>query len=415
MQRKNIFLWTLYDFANSISTIAFFLYFSQWLVVENHVADIWFNLLFVGSTILLLVTVPIFASAADKNGRWMPSLRITTVLQFILLFIISWLCLFLPPTKELLIVTSILFLFANYFYQFSLIFYSAFLPAIAKEKQLGFVSGIGQCANWLGSLAGVLVTLPFVTGVIFLFGNSGRVQAFLPATIIALFLSLPMLFFFKENVKQKSISINIISEYKHFFQTLTSVWKIPGLGRFFLGYFFFSDALTTASNNFAIYLEQVFKISDQTKSLLLLNVLITSAVGAVISGWVSDKVGLKKSMMYILGSWIFIFPAMAFVENFSHFVFLATLMGFFFGATWSVTRAIVAYLAPADKRNNAFSYYVLFERFGTLVGPLTWGFITMIFMHTGSMRYRIALFSMTVFIIIGLFIVRNIPNCRPTR
>ena len=37
MNKKNIFLWTLYDFANSIVMIVFFLYFSQWLVIEKNV------------------------------------------------------------------------------------------------------------------------------------------------------------------------------------------------------------------------------------------------------------------------------------------------------------------------------------------------------------------------------------------
>ena len=41
MNRKNIALWTLYDFANSIVVVVFFLYFSQWLVVDKGVSDFW--------------------------------------------------------------------------------------------------------------------------------------------------------------------------------------------------------------------------------------------------------------------------------------------------------------------------------------------------------------------------------------
>ena len=46
MNRKNIFLWTLYDFANSIVTIVFFLYFSEWLVIDNGVSDFSYNMIF---------------------------------------------------------------------------------------------------------------------------------------------------------------------------------------------------------------------------------------------------------------------------------------------------------------------------------------------------------------------------------
>ena len=44
--KKNVFLWALYDFANSLVSIVFFLYFAQWLVIDQGVADIWFNLTF---------------------------------------------------------------------------------------------------------------------------------------------------------------------------------------------------------------------------------------------------------------------------------------------------------------------------------------------------------------------------------
>jgi len=67
MNRKNIFLWTLYDFANSITTIVFFLYFSQWLVVDKGVPDFWYNMIFTASSVLLLLTAPVLGSIADKT------------------------------------------------------------------------------------------------------------------------------------------------------------------------------------------------------------------------------------------------------------------------------------------------------------------------------------------------------------
>lgn len=407
---RNILLWALYDFANSISTIVFFLYYAQWLVIDNKIDDIWFNLLFVGSTILLILTAPIFASRADKKGIWVPSLKIVTILQFLLLFLISILVLIYPTNKTIIIATAVLFLFANFFYQFCLIFYSALLPTLTTKNKLGFISGIGHSANWLGSIAGILLTFPLANGTIKLFNASSRAETLLPATLVSFVLTLPMLFFFAESKKGKLLKGNAISEYKNFWKTFLAVWKVPGLGIFLLGYFFFSDALTTASNNFAIYLEQVFKIPDTTKSLLLLGILFTASVGAFLSGWVADKVGLKKSVFVVLGSWLFIFPAMSLTTNFPFFIILTVLMGFFFGATWAITRAIVAFLSPPNMLNSTFGQYVLFERFATFFGPLSWGLITYSLQSYGEIRYRIALFSMTIFILIGLIVIRNLPG-----
>src|SRR3989344_4665770 len=77
--RKNIFLWVSYDFANSIISIVFFLYFSQWIVIDRGIADIWFNLTFTTSALLLLLTVPTTGNLLDKYWKRITGLRYTTL------------------------------------------------------------------------------------------------------------------------------------------------------------------------------------------------------------------------------------------------------------------------------------------------------------------------------------------------
>src|SRR3989338_8584659 len=83
MNKKNIFFWTLYDFANSIFVIVFFLYFSQWLVIDKGVSDFWFNMIFTIVSIMFLFTAPILGSMADKNGKQQDYLNWITVLCFL--------------------------------------------------------------------------------------------------------------------------------------------------------------------------------------------------------------------------------------------------------------------------------------------------------------------------------------------
>ncbi len=409
MNKKNIFLWALYDFANSIAVIVFFLYFSQWLIIEKGVADIWYNLIFVCSTALLLFTAPVLGNIADKVGVRMPYLIILTMLQFLALLGVCILAVFVPSSVTSVTLAAVLFLLANYFYQFQFVFYTPLLKEIALEKRLGFVSGLGQSFNWLGQIVGLLITLPLAAGSIIFMGSSLRAQTFLPATLIFFVLSLPMLILFKESNKPKEIKINLGSEYKDYLKNFKSLIKNPGLGKFLLGYFFFNDAMITATNNFPIYLQQVFKVDDKTKSYLLMGILLTSAIGAFLTGWVSDKIGLKKALMLILGSWIVIFPSMASITVFNYFIAISIILGFMFGATWAVTRAVMVYLTPYERLNHGFSYYTMAERCSTLVGPLAWGLITSLLVSTGELRYRVAMASMVVFVLIGLIIVESIP------
>ncbi|MFA7277784.1 MAG: MFS transporter [Candidatus Gracilibacteria bacterium] len=406
MNRKNVILWTLYDFANSISTIVFFLYFSQWLVIDHGVSDFAYNMLFTIGSILLLMTAPVLGSIADKTYREQKYLNRITVFTFIFFVLTALTTLFFTGS---VLLAAFFFLISNYLYQFSFVFYNALLEKIAPPEKCGTISGIGQAANWIGQIVGLVVTIPLASGAIYLFGAPGRAQTFLPASIIFFFLSLPMLLWFKLPKRETPITdittISYAQEYKSQWRQFKDLIKEPNMRYFLLSYFFFNDAILTASNNFPIYLEKVFAVTDSTKSLLLIGILVTSAVGALVSGWASDRIGTKTSLMIILGSWAIIFPLMGLTNSFAFFVVLAILMGFFFGATWTVTRTAMVALCPKDKLNFGFSFYTIAERISTLIGPLTWGLITMLLANTGSMRYRVAIIAMGGFAAIGSVIL----------
>ena len=406
MNKKNIFLWTLYDFANSIVTIVFFLYFSQWLVADKGVADFWYNMIFALGSLLLLFTAPILGSIADKTSKQQNYLNKITVLTFLCFLTVSFITLFFSDKVFLAV---LFFLLANYLYQFSFVFYNALLAYIAPREKWGQISGIGQTGNWLGQIAGLLITLPLASGAVYLVGEAGRAQTFLPAVIIFFILALPMMIFFKlPNNTKIYDKISLKKEYRNYWSQFKELIKSPNMGLFLLAYFFFNDAIITASTNFPIYLQNVFAVSDSIKSMLLVGILTTSAIGAFCSGWVADRIGLKKSLMIVLGSWVVLFPLFGLTSNFTIFVVLSVMMGFLYGSIWTVTRAAMTVLCPKEKLNFGFSFYTLAERASTLVGPLSWGFITYIFINLGAVRYRIAITVMAVFVMIGIFLLRKV-------
>ncbi|MBI5155980.1 MFS transporter [Candidatus Peregrinibacteria bacterium] len=410
MSRKNVALWTLYDFANSIVTVVFFLYFSQWLVVDRGMADIWYNMLFTAGSVLLLFTAPLLGAIADRTGRERTYLNRVTILGILCFTGASVTAVFFP---QHFYIAAAFFLFANYFYQFSFGFYNALLHFIAPPQKWGTISGVGQAGNWLGQIAGLLISLPLAIGAVYLVGEAGRAQTFLPATLLSFLLALPMLLWFRlprhEHKDSPIIQrVSLVEEYRNQWSRFRKLLKAPNMGLFLLAYFFFNDAIITASNNFPIFLENVFSVSDQTKSLLLLGILVTSVIGALCSGFAADRTGLKKALLIVLGGWMVIFPLLGITTNFPLFVSLCTLMGFLFGATWTVTRAAMTALCPKDQLNFGFSFYTLAERVSTLVGPLTWGLITSLFAGLGPVRYRLAVLTMTFFVIAGFFIVQKI-------
>ena len=406
MNKKNVFLWTLYDFANSIVAIVFFLYFSQWLVVDKGVSDFWYNMIFTIGSVLLLLTAPILGSIADKTGRQQNYLNRITIFVFLFFLLATFTTLFF---SQKVFLAALFFLLANYLYQFSFVFYNALLHHIAPREKWGQVSGIGQTGNWLGQIAGLLITLPLASGTVYLVGEAGRAQTFLPSVIIFFVLALPMLLFFKLPKQEKvNNKISLKEEYKNYWGQFKGLLKVPGMGFFLLSYFFFNDAIITVSINFPIYLQNVFSVPDSTKSMLLAGILATSAIGAFCSGFVADKIGLKKALMIVLGSGVIIFPLLGSASNFNIFVILSVLTGFLYGSIWTIMRAAMTELCPKEKLNFGFSFYTLGERVSTLIGPLSWGLITSLFIGFGPTRYRIAVTAMAVFIAIGIFFLRKV-------
>src|SRR3989338_1834670 len=202
-----VFLWVLYDFANSFLSAALEgLYFSQWVVIDNKFPDIWYGGTFAAATLLLLVTAPFLGAWSDTHGKKMPFLKVSTIAIIIFGVILGIVSnSFLPATTKV-ILALVVFFFIQYFYQASLTFYNPLLDQLSSAKTRGLISGIGQLANNLGFVVATGVFLLLVKSNFVLFGESGRNQVFLPATILFGLLSIPMLIKFKEQATKKSNS-----------------------------------------------------------------------------------------------------------------------------------------------------------------------------------------------------------------
>lgn len=404
--KKNIYLWALYDFANSIIMIVFLFYFSQWLVVDSHEPDWWFNATLIISSILFILTAPVIGQRLDTTKRKKYGLRVSTVIMFLLYLATSIVVLFFPSQTLL---AAIIFTFAIYFYIVSFIFYTPMINDISDDTNRGYVSGLGMGFNYAGQVIGLLVTLPFATGVIYLFGSAGRPQTLLPATILFAIFALPMLLWFKEKEGLPVLEkIKIRDEYTKILKTIKQILLNKNLLFLLLGYFLFGDALLTFSNNFPLFLEKAHGASDAVKTYLTAGILTLSAVGSIILGKISDRKGSVRTLFWLLIVWTILFPIIAFVPSFKLVVISCLIAGFFFGPMWGISRTIVAETTHVSVEASSFSFYILAERFATLIGPITWSVVLASTASLGNISYSYTILSMGVLVFISLFFIRKI-------
>jgi len=394
MNKRQLFFWSLYDFANSIVYINFILYFATWIVVDRGLSDFWYNAIFAITTIILLFTAPILATRTDLRGGRKYWLNIATIGTFLSYGLVA----ILAKMEGSVLLIALFFLIGQYFYQLSFVFYNPMLDDIADETNKSRVSGIGNFSSSLGFVVGILITLPFA---------SSRITPLLISVPVFFILALPMMIFFKESKKyvDQIDTSSVQNETRASIKKMVLFFTASAATPMLIAFFFFNDALLTVSNNYSIYLERVFQTPDNTKSILLLVILIISAIGSIIAGWLGDKIGALKTLKFILFGWIVVLPLLALAPNFLTVSILTPFIGLLLGSVWTVTRAYLTLVLLKKDMGYGFSFYTIAERFATLVGPLTWGGIIWA-MGTQTLAYRIAVGAMTVFVIIGLIILR---------
>jgi UMF1 family MFS transporter len=394
MNKKRLFQWSLYDFANSFVFITFLLYFSQWMVIDGGLSDFWYNATFAVSSILLFLSAPTLASFTDKYGGRKYFLNFATIGMFLgygLAAAFAYL-----GTQYIFIIT-ILFLLGQYFYQLSFVFYNTLIEDVADEEHRARASGIGQFSNSLGQVVGLLVALPF---------SATRLQPLFPALIIFIVLALPMMIFFIDSKpKNNKLNIKVLREgEKEYVKKMVTFFSLSIAVPMLVSFFFFNDAFLTISNNFAIYMERVYGVSDDIKNYLLLAVLFMGGVGAIVAGWVADKVGDLKTLKITLVFWVILIPALALSKGLISLTIFSILLGFLMGPIWTISRSYLSKTLKKEDLAYGFTFYTLAERFATLFGPLTWGGMIAV-LGIESVNYRIAMFTMVIFVLLGLIIL----------
>lgn len=403
-QKKNIFLWALYNFANTpIYTAIGGLFLAQWVVIDNKVNDFWYGLAFTLATILLLITSPFLGAWSDKVGKRMPFLKWTTYLQMLVGVLLGVIAVSNIPSVPRVIIVLLLFFFLQYFYQISLIFYNAILDLLSTSKNLGKISGITNFTDELGWLLGPAILLPFSLGYITLFGQPGRGQVFLPAIIIFALTGLPMIIWFKEpRWSSQKIKTSFSDVYKNTIKGLVSLIKRDKNVMWFLvSFMFLSDALLTANLYFAIYLDQIYKMGDIQKYIALAIMEIVAIPFAYFLGKLADKVGQKKILLLSCITLTLAYIALSLTSSVSLAYILSGFAGFGYGGFYTTSLAMLTEISPKKRLGEYFGFYSTFQKFASIVGPMVYGGITLGLISYGVLRYRMAFFSLAMLMVIG--------------
>ena len=401
--KKKIFIWTLFDFANTafsviIVTVIYSKYFS------NYVADgrkwIWGLAISLSMVIAAFLSPPLGAIADVSRNRK------RFLLIFTLLSVVCTSFMFFVQKGDVLL-GFVLFVFANLGFEAGIVFYDAFLPNLTEKKNFGRVSGYGFAMGYVGALVVLLiimVLLPSQTDPNYYFYI--RISFVVAAAFFFIF-SIPLFLFVKEPKKiepnKKDLIKNGIAKSVGTFKAIFLHGSYPSIKRFLISFFLYNDGIITIIAFASIFAANALRMTDEQVIYFFVIVQSTAVLGSFIFGIISDKIGPKKTITITLFIWIAVIIGTFFIHSIFEFYLIGLMAGLSIGSSQSSSRSLMALLTPKDREAEFFGFYDgLFGKSSAIVGPLFYGVIA------DLLNERFAALSIGIFFIAGLIILQNV-------
>jgi len=399
---KGKFAWILYDFADSsfvtiIVTVLFSLYFKQTVVSDNSESGtaLW-SLSISLSMLLVALLAPIMGAIADFSHSRKLLLIISTLTTIIFTTTLYW----IKPGA--VIPAMILFIIANFAFNMSNVFYNAFLPTIAPPDETARLSGIAWGVGYFGGLIALLCVLPIVQLRLPDFLNYRL--SFVFVAVFYFIFALPAFLWLKRDrlIRPREQSYITIG-FQRIMHTARHIGRFGELLKFLVSYFFYNDGITAVIAFASIYGATVFGMSAQEMIIYFVIAQPSSFFGAVIFGYVMDKIGAKKSINITLLLWILVVEGAYLSASKGQFYLVGVGAGFAMGASQSLSRTMFAQFTPHSKSTEFFGFYGMMGRLASMLSPLIYGWIAF---YTQNQRYSII--SILFFFIVGLVLLQTV-------
>ena len=333
-QKYKVFSWLLFDFANTsfsviMVTFVFPLYFKNVICSGEPSGDALWGFSISLSMLLVALISPVLGAAADYSGKRKRFLFVFTLISVIATALLSL------SGPGMAVAAVALFILANIGFEGGLVFYDAYLKEIATDKSVGRVSGYGFAMGYLGAFAILLLTKPLLSKGIVL-SNAPNVQlSFLAAAVFFALFAAPIFLVLRDQQKEERPAISFaalgssIKEVKH---TVRHIMSYPDLVRFLLAYFFYNDAILTVIAFSSIYAQNTLGFTTGELIVFFMLVQTTAIAGSIIFGFVTDKIGPKRTIVITLLIWFVVVLAAIFADRKELFFYTGMLAGLSMGS-----------------------------------------------------------------------------------
>ncbi len=428
--KKEIFGWAMYDWANSaFSTTVGTVFLGPYLASLAEVAarnypdnmarffgipvapDSFFPYAAAFSVFAQVLFLPILGAIADYSHR-----RKQLMQLFATIGALATIALFFV-TEPLWWLGGVLFVIANLAFGAAVIFYNAYLPDIATPDQRDRVSSFGWAMGYLGGGLLLLLNLGF-----FEFREQLGVPTDLAVRINLASAGIWWLgfsFFTWVRLRPRRPSKQLppgetylTVGFKQIKHTVKELKYFPETLKFLAAYFLYNDGIQTVivvASTFAVApLSRGGLALDQgTLIQVILMIQFVAFIGALLWGRLADRIGAKQSIIVSLVIWLgvvlFAYGGLYGESRVTQFFILGAFIAIVMGGSQAISRSLFAQMIPKGKESEYYAFYEVSERGTSWTGPLIFGLVNQFF---GNLRY--GLLSLIIYFVAGLILLPRV-------
>ena len=409
---REVFAWSLYDFANSgyttvVLTAVFNAYFVSAVAGSAPWATTAWTAALSFSAALIMLTAPAIGAWADRHGA---KKRLLAFATLGCVAATAGLALAGPGGVALAVVLVIA---SNYFFSIGEGLNAAFLPELATPEAMGKVSGWGWSFGYFGGMLTLGLSLAWVLHA----QAAGQpATSFVPVTmlitaVVFALAAAPVFVLLEERamgVTTSGISASFGAELAGSLARLAASWRearaFPDFARLLWCAVSYQAGITVVIALAAIYAHEVMGFEQAETMTLVFTVNIAAAVGAFGFGYVQDRIGHRAALAVTLCGWIVMVLLAGFATTRGVFWIAAGFAGVCMGSSQSAGRAIAGVLAPRARLGEFFGLWPFATRLAAVIGPITYGAVTWVTLG----NHRAAILVTGLFFVIGLVILTRI-------
>ncbi len=402
--RRAVWGWSLYDFANSsfttlVVTFIYGTYFTGYMALTTDVTGarvpdpelgtvLWSRGVVITAICVALLS-PFLGALADRGGTRKRFLFATTAVC-----VVGTAMLFFAEPGD--VATALFwFILANIAFEMGAVFYNAYLPEIAPPSAIGRISGYGWALGYVGGLLCMAVALfvfvwpdvpPF--GLDPATGEHVRATNLLVAAWFALF-SIPTFLILREVPAENPPKAGVLlrASFGELMETARELRRFREIVRLLVARLFYNDGLVTLIAFGGIYAQGTLGFSIQEVLVFGIVLNVMAGIGALGFGYLDDRIG-GRTVIFISLVLLTVAAVLAVVTTSKGVFWISGLLvGLAIGPNQASSRSLLGRFVPPDKETEFYGFFAFSGKATAFIGPFLLGLLTDVF---GSQRAGIS-------------------------